>query len=101
MKLIWIVLGAILGILWERYSTSHSWNKHRTTLFPSLIFRRHGKSLHLHHWLFYFVGGLVLSIWAILAGKFMTPAVLLVISFIVAAIVYNFKKYPDWYKFWY
>ncbi len=101
MGIIGIIVGVILGIAWERYATTHSWNRGRSTLFPSLILRTSSKSLHLHHWIFYLVGGAILSVWAIKTGRFLYPAVLVVNAFFIAAMLYNFKKYPNWCKFWY
>lgn len=101
MDIIGTIVGLTLGIIWERYATSHSWNKSRSTLFPSLIFKTTGKSVHLHHWIFYLLGGAIVSFWAVKTDSFHYPAVLAVDSFFLAAMLYNFKKYPDWYKFYY
>src|ERR1700722_10022609 len=101
MIIAWAVVGAVMGVVWERFSTTYSPNKDRSTLFPSLIIRRNNKSLHLHHWLFYFACVLTAIIWSLSKGRYFSPLILAVDSFFLAAMLYNFRKYPDWYRFWY
>lgn len=97
MIIVGIIIGAISGIVWEWLATSPFRN--HSTLFPSVIINNSDKSIHIHHWIYYLLAGAVISIWALKTGKLLHPAILMINSFLIAAIVYNFWKYPDWYKF--
>lgn len=97
MGVIGIIVGVISGVVWEWLATS-PFGGH-SALFSSVIVQGSNKSFHIHHWIYYLLAFAVISIWAIKTGRFLHPAILMVLSFFVAAMLYNFWKFHDWYKF--
>lgn len=96
MQLLGVLVGTIVGIIWEFLSTTQF--KTHETLLPSLIINSSSKTVHFHHWLAYFGLIIVVVFLSIKSQKLLHPAVLMVLSFLISAIVYDFWKYPDWSK---
>jgi hypothetical protein len=97
MQIIGILVGIIGGVVWEMLSTSPF--KNFPTLFPSLLVNNSSKILHIHHWIFYLTVLLVTLGWSLKNQKLLHPAVLMIVAFLSSAILYNFYKFGDWYKF--
>jgi len=92
-----IFVGLISGIVWEKIGTMPY--KNIPTITPSLVINLSGKQLHLHHWLLYLALLLITIIIAIKTNRLLHPSALMIISFLLAAMLYNFIKFPDWYIF--
>ena len=92
-----IIVGMISGITWERLGTTPY--KNIATITPSLIISLSGKQLHLHHWLLYLALLIITAAIATKTHRLLHPTSLMIISFLLAAMLYNFIKFPDWYVF--
>jgi len=96
-QLLGILVGAISGVTWEFLGTTP--HKNIPTFTPSLIINLFGKTLHLHHYLLYLAVLIILGIYAVKTNRIFHPSVLMIFFFILAAIIYNFLKFRDWYVF--
>ena|ERR1017187_6976770 len=94
-QLLAILVGLIGGITWEKLGTTPY--KNLPTITPSLIVNISGKNLHVHHWLLYAGLLIVFLIIAHKTNRLFHPTALMIYSFLLGAIIYNFIKFPDWY----
>jgi len=92
-----VVVGGWGGVVWE-YLANKPYGKHQT-LVDSVFVNLFGTRVHLHHWLAYIVALAVLSVWGYFSGRLLHPAVVFLISVLVAAILYNFIYYDDEWMF--
>jgi hypothetical protein len=97
MQILGIFIGLVSGIIWEMLSTSPF--KDFPTLIPSLLVNNSSKILHIHHWTIYIAIIFIVLLWSLKTQRLFHPAILMVLSFFVGAIVYNFWKFSDWHKF--
>ncbi len=97
MQILGIFIGFCAGLTWEILSTTPF--KNSQTLVPSLIVKQSQQTLHIHHWLIYVIVLISLGIVSYKTNRLSHPAVLFLLSFLIAALAYNFWRYPDWYKF--
>ena len=97
MQILGIIIGIVSGIVWEFLATSPYKEHH--ALFPSLFINNSTRVIHIHHWLIYLASILIVIILSAKAHKIFHPAVLMVLSFLLAAIVYNVLRFTDLYKF--
>ncbi|KKR49769.1 MAG: hypothetical protein UT84_C0020G0013 [Candidatus Curtissbacteria bacterium GW2011_GWA1_40_16] len=97
MQVLGIFIGLISGLVWEMLSTSPFNNF--PTLIPSLIVKTSTKNMHLHHWPIYLIALIILGVWSYKTTRITHPAILMIMSALFTAIVYNIFKSPDWYKF--
>jgi len=92
-----IFIGLISGITWEKLGTTPY--KNIPTITSSLNVNFDGKNLHLHHWLLYLGILIIVLIISSKTNRLFHPSVLMIFSFLLGAILYNFYKFPDWYIF--
>lgn len=96
-QLLAIFIGFISGLTWEKLGTMPY--KNIPTITPSLIVNFNGKSLHLHHWLLYLGILIIVLIISNKTNRFTHPSALMIFSFLLGAMLYNFYKFPDWHMF--
>jgi len=92
-----ISVGSISGIVWE-YLGTKSFSEYKT-LAPSVFVKIGGKSVHLHHWLSYLLAIIVILVISYKYDRLLHPSVIMMVTFFVSAILYNFKIYPDEWVF--
>jgi hypothetical protein len=92
-----IVVGFISGGTWEYLANKP--HKAFPTLVQSRFIAVSGKTIHLHHWLWYGLMLLIIVLWALKTGRFDHPAVLLALSALMGALLYGFIYFPNWLKF--
>jgi hypothetical protein len=90
-----IIIGFVSGISWEELATAPY--KNIPTITPSLFVKIAGKNLHIHHWFLYASLLIVFLAIAYKTNRLAHPTALMIFSFLVGAIIYNFIKFPDWY----
>jgi hypothetical protein len=95
LQVLGIIVGLLAGLIWEILVNTPY--KSFLTLFPSQYLT--GNKIHLHHWIWYVVIFLVIIVWSIRADKSFHPAVLMIESFILTALIYGFLKFPGWTSF--
>ncbi len=88
-----IGLGGIAGFVWEYISNKPY--KAFSTLIPSYYL----KGVHVHHWLWYLLVLTIVLIVALRTGRLFHPSILMIVSAIVAAMVYGFIFLEGWGSF--
>lgn len=96
-QLLAILMGFISGVTWEYLSTTPY--KNIPTITPSWIIHLSGKDMHLHHWLLYLGVLIITFVIAYKTNRLTHPSALMIFSFFIGAMFYNFIKFPDWYIF--
>ncbi len=96
-QLLAIFIGLISGLTWEKLGTTPY--KNIATITPSLIVKLSGYNVHLHHWLVYLVLLIITMAVAVKTQRLTHPSVLMIVSFLLAAMLYDFVRFPDWYIF--
>jgi len=96
-QIVGILVGIISGLTWERLGTTPY--KNISSVIPSLIIEKLGKPLHLHHWPFYLLILVIVGVWSMKTERIFHPAILFVIFFLLSAIIYDFIRFPDSFKF--
>lgn len=91
------VIGFLVGILWERFSTSPIGK--RQTLLPSLKIKYSQIIFHLHHWTAYAICLIIIITISWNTKNITNPLFIFLNSILLGALGYNFWKFPDWYKF--
>lgn len=92
-----ILIGGISGYYWEFVAnTSYGGEK---TLVQSVFVKIGIIKYHVHHWLLYAVILGFIVFWAYENQKMGHPAIVFIISFIGAALIYGFSRLNGWIIF--
>lgn len=94
MQVLGIITGLMAGLVWEIIANNPY--KEFSTLFPSRYIKYSGNLIHIHHWIWYIFMLIIVIGWSYKTGRLLHPAVLFVIFFLGAALIYGFSKYPGW-----
>jgi len=92
-----VVVGILAGVVWEVLGTI-PFGEHET-LVPHLEVKLGSRVWQWHHWPLYLFLFVAVEVVAMRTGRMWHPAVVMLLSFLAAAMAYNIMKYPDWYKF--
>jgi len=92
-----LIAGLCGGIIWEKISTSPFGRI--ATITPSWTIQISNHVVHIHHWILYLALLIIFGAIAAKTNRLLHPSALMIFSFLIAAMLYNFYKFPDWHVF--